>query len=82
MTIVGPPDDPETIKMIRAAHLARIPFRSLEILDPAHHNEDLEAAGCGYAGQPIAYICIGASCQSPVTDPEELPGRLEARRVR
>lgn len=82
VTIVGPPDDPETIKMIRAAHLARIPFRSLEILDPARHNEDLEAAGYGYAGQPIAYICIGASCQPPLTDPAELPGRLEAGRTR
>jgi len=81
VTITGPPQDPGTLAMIRAAHLARIPFRSIEVLDPAIHNEELEAAGYGYAGKPIAYICLGSSCQPPVTDPEVLPGRLEAGKV-
>jgi len=82
VTITGPPDEQETLDMIRAAHQARIPFRSVEVLDPAVHKEELEAAGYGYAGKPVAYICIGASCQPPVTDPAELPGRLEAGRTR
>ena len=82
VSVTGPPDEPATIEMIRAAHLARIPFRSVEVLDPAIHNEELEAAGYGYAGRPVAYICIGASCQPAVTDPKELPGRLEAGGVR
>ncbi len=82
VTITGPPDEPATVDMIRAAHRAMIPFRSIEVLDPAIHNEELEAAGYGYGGKPVAYICIGASCQPPVTDPAELPGRLEAGRVR
>ncbi len=82
VTVTGPPDEEATVEMIRAAHLARIPFRSVEVLDPAVHNEELEAAGYGYRGKPIAYICIGASCQPAVMDPAELPGRLEAGRVR
>ncbi|MDO8737207.1 MAG: DUF255 domain-containing protein [Thermoleophilia bacterium] len=82
VTITGPPDEAATLDMIRAAHQARIPFRSVEVLDPDVHNEELEAAGYGYAGKPVAYICIGASCQPPVTDPKELPGRLEAGRMR
>ncbi len=82
VSITGPPGEPATIGMIRAAHLARIPFRSVEVLDPAVHNEELDAAGYGYAGRPVAYICIGASCQPAVTDPKDLPGRLEAGRVR
>ena len=82
VSITGPPDEPATIEMIRAAHMARIPFCSVEILDPAIHDEELEAAGYGYPGRPIAYICIGASCQPPVTDPVELPGRLETGRIR
>jgi len=82
VTITGPPDEMETLEMIRAAHLAHIPFRSVEVIDPAVHNEELEAAGYGYAGKPVAYICVGASCQPPVTDPKELPGRLEAGRTR
>ncbi len=82
VTITGPPADSATLEMIRAAHLARIPFRSVEVIDPAMHNEELEVAGYGYAGTPIAYICIGASCQPPVKDPAELPGRLEAGRNR
>jgi len=78
VTIAGPPGESGTAEMIRAAHKARVPFRSVEVLDPEIHSEELDATGYGYAGKPIAYICIGASCQPPVTDPADLPGRLEA----
>src|SRR5665811_321540 len=37
VTITGPPDEQGTLDMIRAAHMARIPFRSVEVLDPAVH---------------------------------------------
>ena len=77
VTIVGPPPEAATRAMIRAAHCARIPFRSIEVLDPAEHGEDLEAVGYGYEGQTKAYICVGASCQPPVDDPAQLPLRLE-----
>ncbi|MHB1413118.1 MAG: thioredoxin domain-containing protein [Thermoleophilia bacterium] len=80
VTIVGPPAEMATREMIRAAHRARIPFRSVEILDPEVHGEDLEATGYGYAGRPVAYICIGASCQPAVFDPGDLPERLEKGR--
>lgn len=78
VTIVGHPDEPGTAGMIRAVHQARIPFRSVEVLDPDEHGEDLEAVGYGYEGQPKAYICVGASCQPPVDDPAQLAQRLES----
>ncbi|MFA6000633.1 MAG: hypothetical protein WC828_00750, partial [Thermoleophilia bacterium] len=77
VTIAGPPGESGTDEMIRAAHKARIPFRSVEVLDPKIHGEELDATGYGYSGKPVAYICIGASCQPPVFDPAELAGRLE-----
>lgn len=80
VTIAGPPGEAATQEMIRAAHRARIPFRSVEIVDPDTYGEELEATGYGYAGKPVAYICIGASCQPPVFDPADLPERLEKGR--
>jgi uncharacterized protein YyaL (SSP411 family) len=77
VTIAGPPSEASTVEMIRAAHKARIPFRSIEIIDPEVYGEELEETGYGYAGTAVAYICIGSSCQPAVTDPLELPGRLE-----
>ncbi|MEK7817092.1 MAG: hypothetical protein AAB281_02440, partial [Actinomycetota bacterium] len=39
VTIAGPLQEGRTQEMIRAAHRARVPFRSLEILDPEVHGE-------------------------------------------
>jgi uncharacterized protein YyaL (SSP411 family) len=78
VTVVGPPPEDGTAELIRAAHGARIPFRSIEVLDPKEHGEDLDSVGYGYDGTPTAYICVGASCQAPVEDPNLLPQRLEA----
>jgi len=78
VTISGPVDDERTTGMIRAAHRALVPFRSIEILDPEEHGEELEAVGYGYPGHPVAYVCVGASCQPPVEDPAQLPMRLES----
>lgn len=77
VTISGPVADERTTAMIRAAHQALVPFRSIEILDPEQHGEELEAVGYGYPGHPVAFICVGASCQPPVDDPAQLPMRLE-----
>lgn len=77
VTISGPVADDRMTAMIEAAHKALIPFRSIEVLDPEVHGDELEAVGYGYPGHPVAYICIGASCQPPVDKPAELPMRLE-----
>ncbi|MHB0866368.1 MAG: thioredoxin domain-containing protein [Thermoleophilia bacterium] len=77
VTVTGPPAEDATLQMIRAAHRARIPFRSIEVIDPEAYGEELDETGYAYDGKPVAYICVGASCQPPVTDPAELPGRLE-----
>lgn len=81
VTIAGPPAAAPAAAMIRAAHRARVPFRSVEILDPAIHGEELKVTGYGYEGKPVAYICIGASCQPPVFAAGDLPGRIESGRA-
>lgn len=77
VTISGPVADDRTTAMIGAAHKALIPFRSIEVLDPEIHGEELDAVGYGYPGHPVAYVCVGASCQPPLENPAELPMRLE-----
>jgi hypothetical protein len=77
VTISGPVADDRTVALIMAAHRALVPFRSIEVLDPELHAEELEAVGYGYEGTPLAYICVGASCQPPLDNPAELPMLLE-----
>ncbi|MBE0428575.1 MAG: thioredoxin domain-containing protein [Thermoleophilia bacterium] len=78
VTVVGTPDDAATVELIRGAHRARIPFRSVEVIDPEAYGDELEETGYGYTGTPVAYACIGTACQPPVSDPKELSARLEA----
>ncbi|MCL6106620.1 MAG: DUF255 domain-containing protein [Actinobacteria bacterium] len=80
VTIIGPPAANPTLEMIKAAHRARLPFRSVEILDPDIHGEELEVTGYGYRDRPMAFICIGSTCQPAAMDPAELTKRLEKGR--
>jgi uncharacterized protein YyaL (SSP411 family) len=81
IAIVGPPDDPATAALIRAAREAAGPHDVIAAGDPA--DADAVAAAPLLEGRPLvdgvpaAYVCKRFACQAPVTDPEALRALLQ-----
>ena len=61
ITVEGPPEDPSTLAMLRAA--ARLPYPHLDIKPTLSDVLPLPA---------LAHVCLNTVCLPPVTDPEEL----------
>ena len=82
IAIVGPPDDPRTAELLRAARAGAAPADALAAGDP----DDAAAADAApllrdralVDGAPAAYVCRGFACQTPVTSAEELERTLAA----
>ena len=80
IAIVGPPHDPATEALIRAAREAAGPYDVIAAGDP----EDPAAAAAApllegrplVGGAPAAYVCRRFACQAPVTDPDALRALL------
>ena len=79
VVVVGPRDDPATRALVRAAVEPAAPHRLLTRLDPDRSLPRTHpAAGKGMRdGRPAAYLCVGMTCQAPVTDPETLRRDLD-----
>ena len=80
VAIVGPDDNPATDALVRAAQDHAPPIRVLTRISP---DQGLApghpAQGKGLVdGQPAAYVCVGAACGLPVTDPQALRDELSA----
>ena len=77
---MGPPHDPATEALIRAARAAAGPYDVIAAGDP----EDPAAAAAApllegrplVGGAPAAYVCRRFACQAPVTDPDALRALL------
>ena len=80
IAIVGPPDDPATAALIRAAREAAGPYDVIAAGDP----DDPAAVAAApllegrplVDGAPAAYVCRRFACQAPVTDPDALRALL------
>jgi uncharacterized protein len=83
IAIVGPPEDPRTAALVRAARDGAGPHDALAVGAP----DDAEAVAAAplladrgpVAGAPAAYVCRRFACEAPVTDPGELTALLAAR---
>ncbi|WP_399086646.1 thioredoxin domain-containing protein [Streptomyces sp. BBFR2] len=79
IAVVGPPDDPATRALHRAALLGNKPGSVVAVGEPDTHDADAVPLLHGRPlvdGAPAAYICRHFTCERPVTDPDELTGWL------
>ncbi|WP_084957191.1 thioredoxin domain-containing protein [Thermoactinospora rubra] len=76
VAVVGPPDDPRTRALHRAALLADTPL-VVALGDGSGNGEVPLLEGRGLVdGAPAAYVCRNFACRLPVTSPEALRAEL------
>jgi uncharacterized protein YyaL (SSP411 family) len=83
VVVIGEHADERTKNLLRAAYDVPRAGKRVLSLEPSTLNSRQLPAGLAatfphapYQGQPLALVCIGTSCQPPVSDPEELPRAL------
>ena len=81
VVIVGRRAEPATQALLGAARQACLPTRVLAVVEdggalPAGHPAHGKAR---VGGQPAAYVCVGPTCELPVSDPTALAERLAQR---
>ncbi|WP_018541805.1 MULTISPECIES: thioredoxin domain-containing protein [unclassified Streptomyces] len=81
VAVVGPPDDPATRALHRAALLGTAPGTVVALGAPREDGAaevPLLMARPLVDGRPAAYVCRHFACEQPTTDPEELAERLRS----
>ena len=76
IVLVGPADATGMDELAEVAAGAALPARLLmRVADPGMLAEGHPASGKGMVeGRPTAYVCVGATCLAPATDPGDAPG--------
>jgi uncharacterized protein YyaL (SSP411 family) len=80
VAIIGKRGEPATDELIRAAYGVAAPNRVLGVVAPG------AALPIGHPasfkpqvdGKPTAYVCVGATCSLPITEPSALKAEIEA----
>jgi len=74
IVVVGSRGDAAARRLHGAALAAPRPLRTVQLLDPddAADAQRMAAVGFARAATAAAYVCRGATCLAPVTDPDEL----------
>jgi hypothetical protein len=72
INIVGAPESEGARSLHRAALTLDVPYRVVQLLDPERDAARLEALSLPPDPSPAAYVCLGATCSAPVTDPSAL----------
>jgi uncharacterized protein len=77
IAVVGPRGDERTRALHRAALMVTAPGTAVTVGEPSERPGVALLEGRGLVGgAPAAYVCRDFACRLPVTDPEQLPGRL------
>ena len=59
--------------LVQAAHRLKAPWKVVLPLDIAQDRERIESLGYPVSESPRLYPCIGTTCLSPISQPEDLP---------
>ncbi|MBJ7456429.1 MAG: hypothetical protein JHC74_10255, partial [Thermoleophilia bacterium] len=82
IAVAGPPGDPRTEALVRAAREGARPFDALAVGDPsdpaAVEAAPLLADRPLIDGAPAVYVCRGVTCRAPLSTPAELAAELAA----
>jgi hypothetical protein len=81
LTLVGDPESLRMKELLKVSYQHYLPGRRLVLKNPADCSklEELVPSAKTYVppGQePAAYLCHNYTCQPPVSDPQELAGKL------
>ncbi len=79
VAVVGPPHDPGTQALHRAALLGTAPGAAVVVGEPGTVGVPLLEGRPLVGGRPAAYVCRHFVCEAPTTDPVRLAAGLGAR---
>lgn len=72
VVIVGQRGEPRWAELIRAAHRIKSPWKVVLPLNTEEDQAQLKSLGYLPSVEPLAYVCVGTTCLSPVSRPEDL----------
>jgi hypothetical protein len=78
VNIVGAPEDEGARALHRAALTMDVPYRIVQLLDPERDVARLEALFLPPEPAPAAYVCLGATCSAPLTEPSALAEAVQS----